>query len=45
MNNHLRVPIQDRNTHISVIILNFATLKIKDLIIDIRDCKLYKLNV
>lgn len=42
MNNHSRVPVQDKNTHISVIILNFASLKINDLIIYIRDYKLYE---
>ncbi len=33
MNNHLRVPVQDRNTRVSVIITNFVILKINNLII------------
>ena len=32
MNNHLYVPVQDKNTRISVIISNFVTLKINNLI-------------
>ena len=32
MNNHLYVPVQDQNTRISVIISNFVTLKINNLI-------------
>ena len=32
MNNHLYVPVQDKNTRISGIISNFVTLKINNLI-------------
>lgn len=41
MNNHLYVPVQDKNTRISVIISNFVTLKINNLIHKYQGLQIY----